>query len=509
MKYQNKILLKNTIAQYLRIIISIIGTLISTRIVLAQLGISDYGIFSVLAGFIALFGILNNSMIVAVQRFLSYEIPLNNNLRLNQIYSTSIIIHLIIATIVVILCETVGLYFVKTQMTFASGKLDDAIFVFHCVVISFAFNIISIPQQGTLIAYEKIFLASIVNIIETLLKLFAAILLMLVTADKLILYAIFYVIISIIIRILYTLCVKHYISDLKFQFRFNKQTCKELTGFASWNLLGAIANVGKVQGVNILLNLFFNTVVNAAYGIANQINSQLLFFSSSIFQSSNSQIVQSFRLRDGNRLQFLVFQSSKFAFILYFIVTLFVFSTTEDLLFVWLDNVPEYCSIFVKLMVVNSCIELFSSPLMLITQATGQIRNYFIVISSVMILILPISYVFLQLGYNPYIVLYVSIVINIILLIIRMIFVKNSCNFIELNKYLTQVILPAFLIMIITCSTIPYISLIPNIWMRIMAGAILSPLSVIILSYLFLLTKHEKNIFNGYAIRICKKFHIG
>lgn len=501
MQNQNKILVKNSIAQYIKIIISVLGTLVYTRIVLQELGIDDYGIFSVISGVIALFGVINSSMIVAVQRFLSYEIPTGNNKKLNTIYNTSIFIHLFIALIVVLIAETIGIYFVKTFMTFPQGKLDDAIFVFHCIICSFALNIISIPQQAALIAYERIFISAIIGIIETILKVISACLLLFVHDNKLCTYALLFLIISVIIRIIYSIFVKLKIHQLHFKFRFNNQTLKELSNFASWNLFGAVANIGKIQGVNILLNMFFNTAINAAYGIANQINGNLLIFSSTIFQASNSQVIQSYRKQDNHRLNFLVIKTSKMSFILYFTVALSVFATTDEFLYIWLGNTPAYCSMFIKLMILNSCIELLSTPLMYIVQASGKIRTYFITISSVMILILPISYLFLKLGFNPNIVMFVTIIINLILLGLRILFTKKYST-LNLCAFLSQIVLKSLITITICCTLVSLI--VPHlgsIYQRFVFGIIISILSNIALAYFYILTKQEKTNLLNYAKR--------
>lgn len=499
MQSQNKILVKNTIAQYIKIIFSVLGTLVYTRIVLQELGIDDYGIFSVIAGFIALFGVLNSSMIVAVQRFLSYEIPTGNYNKLNSIYSTSIFIHIGIALLVVLIAEIPGLYFVKTYMSFPEGKLDDAVFVFHCIICSFAINVISIPQQAALIAFEKIFISAIAGIIETALKVISAYILILVNDDKLRFYAIFFLAISIVIRIFYSIFVRIKISQLRFNFKSSKDEFKELTGFASWNLLGAIANIGKIQGVNILLNLFFTTAINAAYGIANQINANLLLFSSSIFQSSNSQIIQAYRKNDMERMNFLVIKTSKISFILFFTLSLCVFATTDELLYIWLGNVPEYCSIFIKLMIINSCIELLSTPLMYIIQASGRIKTYFITISSVMILILPIAFVLLKLGFNPYAVMYSTISINLILLYLRIWFVKKRSN-LNLKRFTKQVILKAFITTVIGCiTTLLIVPVFETIYLRLFIGIILSILIMFIISFVFILDSKEKETIQIYV----------
>lgn len=501
MKQENKIIIKNTIAQYIKTIVSVIVSIYSARIILQQLGVEDYGIYAVIVGFVALFGVLNSSMIVSVQRFISCEIAHKNYPQINKIYSTSTLAYIGLAIIVLLLAETIGLYFVSNHMVFPDGKLDDAIYVFHCVIISFAINIISIPQQAVLVSFEKIFLSSIIGIIDTLLKLAIAFALMCFNDDRLVAYALMFAGVSIFIRILYSIAVKIYIPELKFNRKFCKKTFKEVTNFAGWNLFGGIANIGKIQGVNIILNTFFGTVVNAAYGLANQINSQLLFFSTSIFQASNSQIVQSYKKQDYSRLKSLVSSSAKTAFTLFFIISMPLLIVTDDVIKLWLGEIPQYCSMFVILMLLNAYIELFSSPLMLITQATGRIKNYFLVISSIMIMILPLSYIALKLGASPYSVLYVTIGINIILLAIRLWFVSYNAKF-PIAFYVKGVILPAFFIIVVSTLTGHYISsLVSNDIYRILTAFISSPIVTGTLALILLFKKSERKQLLKYVLK--------
>lgn len=494
MQNQNSILIKNTIAQYARIIITIIVQLFSARIILQQLGVEDYGIYSVIAGFITFFGVLNSSMITSVQRYLSYGIAEKNNSRIKQIYNNSIFIHLVLAGIVLLLCETVGIFFIKHCMVFPDGKTHEVMIVFQCVIFSFILNIISIPQQAVLIAFEKIFLSSIVGIIEVIIKLGIALALALFS-NKLISYAFLTAIVSLLIRLSYNYIVTRFV-HLKFKAKCKINTIKELLSFASWNLFGGIANIGKVQGVNIILNNFFGTIINASYGIANQLNSQLLFFSTSIFQASNSQIIQAYSKQDYSRLDFLICKSAKFAFAIFFIVTLPIYICTDEILLIWLGTIPEYCSSFVKLMLLNSYIELFSTPLMFIMQASGKIKKYFLIISSIMLLIIPISFICLKLGMKPQSVLITTICVDLILLIIRILFAHHSANY-PCFKYIKTVLLPAFSIVVISLfclnniySTLNDICLFGKLILITLADIII----VWILCFFILFSSEERNL---------------
>lgn len=508
MQNRNTILVKNTIAQYARIIISVIVHLFSARIILQQLGVEDYGIYSVVAGFISFFGILNASMITSVQRYLSYGIANDDTERIRDIYNNSIFIHIMLACVVLILCGTVGVYFIKHYMVFPEGKLQDALIVFQCVIFSFILNIISIPQQAALIAFEKIFLSSIVGIADVILKLFIALSLVLFE-NKLLSYAIMLAIVALIIRLSYNYIVVHTL-NLRFKIKYSVKTIKELLGFAGWNLFGGIANIGKVQGVNVMLNMFMGTAVNAAYGIANQLNSQLLFFSTSVFQASNSQIIQAYGKKDNQRLNFLVCKSSKFAFFFFFLVTLPIFICTDEILYLWLGSIPEYCSVFVKLMLLNSYIELFSTPLMFIMQAYGKIRKYFIIVSLVMLLILPISYVCLKLGMEPQCVLITTICVDIILLLIRILFARYSANY-SCKKYIKTVLVPAFMIIIVSILILTIINnvIYANSLIRLMVITLIDIVLVGAMCYFLLFSLEERNAVKLYICQFFSRIKYG
>lgn len=502
----NKIILKNTVAQYLKVILSTIISLFATRIVLRQLGVADYGIFSVIAGFVTLFGVMNNSMIVAVQRFVSYEIPTKDYKKISSIYSTSLYIHCGIALLILILCETIGLYFLKHKMLFPAGRLEDAIFVYHCVVATLIFNVLSIPQQALLISFEKIYISSLIGILDTVLKFGGAVILIYLDTDKLKAYALIYAFVSVTIRLLYTYSVRHFITDIRFNNSFNYGLLKELFSFASWNLLGAVSNILKLQGVNVVLNMFYGTIINTAYGLANQVSSNLNVLSSSIFQSSNSQVIQSYRRNDMQRMNSLVISMTKIAFSLFFIISLPVICLSDQLFMLWLGEIPEGVTILLRLMLINAAIELFSVPLMYIMQATGNIKHYFIVVSLTMLLILPISYILLKIGFPYYTVLLVTMVINIFLLIIRIAFVAINANF-SVKLYVKEVILSSFLIITFMMGIMWTITefLHFNVWW------VVGPISiflVVISVWFILLNQEEKRMSRDFIYNIFRKVGI-
>lgn len=440
----NKKIVRNTLVQYFKIIFVALTTLVSVRIVLNQLGVSDYGIFTLIAGVLAFLGILSSALIVSTQRHISLHIASGDKVAVQSVYSASVHLHILLVVCIIIIAETLGLYAVNHILVFPPGRLTAANWVYQCALFAFALNILSLPQQAVMIAYEKMVPYSLISCLEGFLKLCGAIALIYIADDKLIYYALIFAGVSLIIRVIFNIYVVR-TTGLRMSAKADRNEIRRLTSFASWNLLGGVANIGKIQGVNIILNLFFNTAINGSYGIANQVNSQLLTFSSSIFQSTNSQTIQAYKKNDSSRLDFLVVNITRFAFVLFFVFTVPIFIFTDQILLLWLNKVPVYSGIFLKLMIINSYVELFSTPLMFIMQANGNIKHYFITVSIVMLLILPISYMLLYFGCSAEMVLIVTILINMLLLKIRLDFVHKVAGY-SYGKYVRSALLPISII---------------------------------------------------------------
>lgn len=442
MRRDNIWLIKNTIAQYVKIVVSAFCGLLAVRVVLQELGVSDYGIYTLIAGFVAFLGVLNSAMIVSTQRFISVEISKGDFGRITSIYSSSVLIHILLSVIILIIAETIGLYAINHWLNFPDGSKLAVNVVYQCTVFTFLFNVISIPQQAALIAYEKIYISATIGIVESILRLVAAYVLYFVSDSKLITYAVLILAISLLTRGAYNIITIR-TTKLKYSHVNSRSHIGSLVGFAWWNLFGGIAMIGKVQGVNIVLNILYGTVINTSYSIANQINSQLMFFSSSIFQSSNSQTIQAWQKKDTFRLDFLLQKVSKIAFSLFLLITIPIFTLTGQILNVWLGTIPEYADVFLKLMILNSFVEMFSTPISFVIQSTGNIKRYSIVISLTLITIIPISYVFLKIGYPPQTVISVTIITNLIVLIIRGYFLKKLASY-NPTTYFVKTIIPCF-----------------------------------------------------------------
>ena len=372
----NKRIAKNTLFLYIRMIITMGVSLYTSRIVLSTLGVEDYGVYSVVGGVVAIFSSLNSTMAGAVQRFLNFEMGKNNHARLNKVFNTSIIIHVGIAVIIFILVELIGTWFLNSKMNIPNERLVAANWVLQFSLLTFIVNIISVPYNAVIIANEKMKVFAYISIIDVTLKLIIVFMLTLFNYDKLIMYSILMFLVSVIIRLIYGIYSKQNFEECRFKWLWDTPVFKEMTSFAGWNLIGVTSTLARTQGVNIVLNLFYGTVVNAAMGIANQVRQALELFVNNFTTALKPQITKSYALGDLKYMMDLVFQGTRFAIYLLFLITFPILLETDYILNIWLKNVPAHTIIFVQLVTVIVIIETLSKTLIQTMFAYGKIRNY-------------------------------------------------------------------------------------------------------------------------------------
>lgn len=424
-------------------------SLYTSRVILNTLGVEDYGIYNVVGGVVTMFAFFNSAMSSATQRFLSFEIGKGDFVQLRKTFNATQIIHIGIAVLIFILAETVGLWFVKTYLVIPSERLEAAIWVYHFSVLSFMVSIIQVPYNATIIAHERMNVYAYVSIIEVLLKLLIVFMLTWITYDKLILYGILHFGVMFLIAAIYRIYTRRNFEETKFEVVRDKKLYKTLISYSGWNLFGNIAGVAQGQGINIILNIFFGPVVNAARGIATQVQSAVNSFVSNFQMAVKPQIIKSYAANEKDYMISLIIQSSKYSFYLLFILSLPIILEVDQILKIWLITVPEYASIFTVLVLVIILINSISGPLMTAVQAAGKIAIYQAVIGTLLFLTLPISYVFLKLGYPPEVTLYITIVIEVIALIFRFFFLKRLMNF-PIFRFIKEVLLKNFAIVIIS-----------------------------------------------------------
>ena len=441
----NQRIAKNTLMLYFRMILTMLVSLYTSRVVLNTLGVEDFGIYNVVGGFVSMFGFLNSAMASATQRFLSFEIGKGDRDQLRNVFSMSVNIHFLIAFIILILAETVGLWFVNTQLTIPAGRMGAAQWVYQFSILAMMIYMVSVPYNAMIIAHERMNVFAWVSIAEVSLKLFIVFMLQWFGFDKLKFYAILTFCVSLIIRFIYGFYCSRHFKESKFRFFWNRPLFKTLVSYASWNLWGNIAAVLKDQGVNVLLNMFFGPVINAARGIAYQVSSAINQFVANFQMAMNPQIIKSYAVDNLKYMHQLIFRGAKYSFFLLFTLSLPILLETEQILRLWLKTVPEYTVIFTRLVIINVLIDCISGPLMTAAQASGKIKLYQSVVGGLLILNLPVSYLFLKLGFQPQVTIYISIGISIIALTLRLLILKKLVK-LKLDKFFYQVILKIMIV---------------------------------------------------------------
>lgn len=502
----NRRIAENTMFLYVRMLISLAVQLYTSRVILNALGISDYGIYNVVGGMVTMFAFMSNTMSTAAQRFMSYAIGKNDEDDLRKTFVVSTIILWGIAFIVFLLVESVGLWFLFNKLNIPDGRMFAAFCIFHFSVITLFVTIISIPYNAEIIAHEKMSIFAGFSLIDIFLKLGAALLLTILpeSIDRLITYGCSLMIISILSRTLYTIyCKKYFVECSNNHYNFDKDKGISILSFFGWNTIGSLAYVTKEQGVNILINIFFDTIVNAARGVTNQVIGAIQGFVSNFQLAMNPQITKYCAKRDFNNLFKLVQRGAKFSIFLYFFIALPIFLDLDYILNLWLVEVPEHTFSFIRLTLVLMMIEALSSPIIICLLAVGKVKWYQIIVGGLQIMNLPISYIALKLGYQPEVTIKVAIVISFLSLLIRLLLLNKYISF-PIVDFLSKVLLRATFVISVafTCSYYIYVA-IPFVAFTRFIMTVISSWTVASILILFIgMSKSER----GMTVNMLKKF---
>ena len=427
-KIDNKRIAKNTIYLYIQMIVVMVVGLYTVRAVLNILGVIDYGIYNVVGGVVAMFSFVNSTLASASQRYFSIELAKGDFKRLNEWFCLNISSFSIFIILFLIVAETIGLWFLNTQMIIPEDRGFAANVVYQLSILSFCISFLSIPYNALIIAHEKMSVFAYISIIEALLKLTIVLGLEYLPGDKLIIYGILMLLTSTCITMSYVVYNLMYFKESRFKFYWNTRELKELIGFSSWHLMGTFANVIRSQGINILLNMFFNPTINAARAIAFQIYNAVSQLSSNFFMAVKPQIYKSYANKDYDGLFTLINRSTTICSYLISILVFPILANTDYILELWLKNIPDYAIVFTQLVLINGVIDSTNGPTIASALATGKIRNYQITIAVVTFMNLPFSYVLLKLGCEPTITMVLSIIISFIIVFLRAYLLKSMIN---------------------------------------------------------------------------------
>lgn len=508
MSYQtssnNKRIAKNTIMLYVRMLITMIVGIYTSRVILDALGEVDYGVYNVVGGFVTMFSIVSGTMTTATQRFLSFEIGKGESESVTKVFSSAVVIHYALAFITLILAEVVGVWFLNSHMNFPADRFVAANWVFQISLFTFLITIVSQPYTAALIAYERMSAFAYLSIFDVLMKLAVCYLIYISSIDKLIMFALLTGITQVLLRIVYGAYVKTKLPLCRSQWKLEVPVCKRMFSFVGWNMIGALAVIAREQGVNVILNIYFGPVVNAARGIAYQILSKVQGFVGNFQMAFTPQIVKFYAQNDRESMYKLVFRASKFSYLLMLGMSIPIIIETPAILNVWLKEVPENTALFTRIVLFTSMLSALSNPLISAMHASGIVRDYQIVVGGLSLLTLPFAYVSLRLGSPAYVVMLVVLLFELICHIARVLLLGKSIVF-PVMSYFMKVTGRMFMItpvaFLIPCFVYELVQ-IPVL--RFVLVVLTSIVSFTIISYYAGLDRHERTIVRS-KIGVMKK----
>ena len=417
---------KNTMMLYGRMLFSMFVSLYTSRVILNALGVEDFGIQNVVGGVVGMFAILSGSLSAAISRFLTFELGTGNKERLARVFSTSLVVQVILAIVIVVLLETIGVWFLNHKMVIPEERMFAANWLFQLSVIGFVIGLISVPYNASIISHEHMRTFAYIGMADVVVKLLIVIVIanLPAGADRLIAYSTLLSVVGLMFQGYYWLYCRKHFEECRFSLQLEKPLLKEMMGFAGWNFIGASSAVLRDQGGNIVLNLFWGTTLNAARGIAQQVSNAIGGFVGNFMTALNPQITKSYASGEREYMMKLIFRAARYSFYLLFILSMPVLFNTDYLINLWLGQVPAHVVLYVRLILVFSLCETVSNPLITVMLATGNIRNYQIIVGGLQMMNLPISYVLLRMGFFPEIIAVVAIAISICCLVARLVMLR-------------------------------------------------------------------------------------
>ena len=507
MNSNSKRIAKNSAFLYVQMAIRIVVSLYTTRVILYALGAEDFGIKNVVGGVVIMFVFISDTMSSASQRFFACEVGLGDRKKLNQYFNTTILCYIILITLLFFVVEVVGYWFVNHKLVIPPHRLLAANWVLQFSIIAFVVRMISVPFGAMIIAYERIAVFAIVGLMDSLLTLAAAMFVQSYEGDRLIVYSLFLLTLAVVNMLFCVFyCRYKFKSDVKIKLFWNKPMFKELVSYSGWSLFWTLANVVRSQGLNILLNIFFNPVVNAARGIAYQVNNVINQYTNSFYQAVRPQITKYTAREETEQMMSLMFSSSRISFFLLLLVAIPLIVKTPYILSIWLGETPQYTAIFMRLVIIVAMIDALGHPPTTAICATGRIKWYHITVSTFLLMNLPVSYIFLYKGYGPYVVFIVSICMSLLAQVARICFMKyiHGMDILSYCKHvlfrITMVLIPAF-----ACSFYGSVFF-ADTFLSFCLFTLCSCIITLILSFGVGITKSERDIINNMFTSIISKY---
>jgi len=490
MTSKSVLIAKNTLMLYSRQIFTMLVSLYTVRVVLEILGVEDYGIYGVVGGLVVFFMFLNVTN--ASQRFMNFALGRNDREQARDVYSTSIVIHVLIAVLVIILAQTIGLWFFHTQLNIPPERQSAALVAYQFFILAKVIDILQAPYRATIIAHEKMSFFAMLSIVEATFRLGIVFLLPVIQFDKLKAYVFLVCITNIVILLIHKIYCNRTFELARFRYCSDKELYRQMLTFSGWNVFGGLAAMSREHGINIMVNIFHGVTVNAALGIAGQINSAIFQFVTNFQVAFQPQIVKSYAAKDYDYFMRLIFRTVKISFCLLFFFVLPLSINAKFVLQVWLNNVPEYTVVFIQLILAFSLIRATLGPFWMSIQATGDIKRYEVIASCFLFANLPFSFLSLWMGFSPIGVLFIRIGLEAVLFAV-LVFYLGARIELPIFKFFCEVILPIFIIAgISSFVTIFSMNIFVGNWNRLIISCIISTISIGCLMYQFGLSKQDK-----------------
>lgn len=496
----NKRIAKNTMFLYFRMIVIMVIRLYSSRVLLDELGVDDYGLYNVIGGMVVMFSFINNAMTDSTQRFLTFELGKSNFKQLAVVFRTSIYIHCVVAVVLFCLLECFGCWFVYNKMNIPDGRTSACLCVMHLSILTTALKIVVVPNNALIIAHEKMKIFAGISIMEAFLLLLSLLSLSLFNHDKLILYGGFVLAVQLIVSAVYYMYCLNNFQETRHKEAVNKSTFVEMLKFASWNMCGNMAQLFSTHGLNMMLNVFFSPAVNAARGVAVVVQGAVGQFVGSFQSALNPQITKSYATNDKLRLKGLIFFSSKITFFLLLIVTLPLYLEADFVLNVWLKEVPQLSVVFFRLIVFVTIVEAIINPINVAVAATGKIKVYQLVNGGVTLLVLPVSYLFFMNGFPPVTAFLIQVVLCVLSSIFRLLIAKFLLD-LDIDGYVWEVCTKCIMVAILSI-VVPYyvLTIIDSSWIRFVIVICLSLLSSLMFMFGVGINGHERKMIKSVLI---------
>ena len=486
-------IIKNTIMLYIRMLFAMGVALYISRIVLQELGVVDFGIYGVVGGIVTMLMFLNGSLSTATSRFLAFELGKGDEEAVKETFKAAFMAHLFIAGIIFVMAETIGLWFLENKLVIPDERMNAARVVYQCSVLTCLLSITQAPYNAAIIAHERMEVYTYITIIDSALKLGVVFLLSLFHVDKLILYAVLLLIVWIIICSTYRIYCAYKFSECHWAWKYDRKRCKAILFFSGWNLIGSLGASFRGQGVNMLQNMFFGAIVNAATSIGNQFFAALSTFSDSFLAAIRPQIVKNYAVMNYKRVESLVVNASKFAFLLLSLFAIPLFLESDIVLQIWLKEVPPYAASFCQLNILICLMFVISQPVVYAIHATGNVKYLNLYMGILYISILPISYMFFRLDYSPIVPYYISLAVFVLCAWGYLFLLKKYMNMFSIAQYILQVycrcacvFLPAFAIAWFVHNGMTY-----GMW-RFVVVLMVSVVSILCFSYIIAINEHTR-----------------